>query len=440
MTVSASLVQVLRKDNSWLDGTDLGEWLGRLLPSGYLPRQLVPRADERVCLLVGPRQVGKSTLIWRTLAQTGEPCLYLNCEEPSVRDWLVSPAGFLADVEALAPGVPSILLGQVQRLAEPGLFLKGLVDRRTGKRLFATGSSSFELEARTRESLAGRAERHLLLPLSLAEIQATLSGPSRLLEDRIEAATARHLVFGGYPKVKLNSEPAYMLADLVEAFVLRDASDSFAIRNTGAFRRVLELAASGIGNLCNISEWGSIAGISHATTGEYLRLLEETHVIRLVRPFVGGKRAEITGAAKVYFVDNGVRNQLFGGFGAVANRSDHGALLENLVFTELIKYTNPLLDTVHYWRSKSGAEVDFVVRHQGRLLAVEVKTGAVGGRLTRGTRSFLDAYAPEALLVVNREVYSEARIGQTRVRFIRAWELHGAVASFLESGAPGRDT
>jgi predicted AAA+ superfamily ATPase len=307
------------------------------------------------------------------------------------------------------------------------------VDASCGRRLYATGSSSFELEARTRESLAGRAHRLLLLPFSLAEIRATVPGPERLREARLEAESQRHAIFGGYPAVVLGEKPANELAELVESFVLRDASDRFAIRNIQAFRRLLEVAASRIGNLCNLTGWAGTVSASYSTLVDYLELLEETHILRLVRPFVGGRRAEITLAPKVFFLDNGVRNQLFGGFTELTRRPDHGALLENLVFTELAKVTNPLLDTIHFWRSKAGAEVDFVVRHQGRLAAVEVKAGGPPGRIPRPARSFVDAYSPELLLVVGRGAAPDATLGATSVRFLRPWELHPALAPFLSS-------
>jgi hypothetical protein len=427
-------------DNGWLSGQPVAAWMAAHLPARPIRRSRTLIADERACLVVGPRQAGKSTLIWMTLAAAGEPALLLNCEEPAIREWLTSPAAFLADCEDVAPGVPNIVFEEVQRLPEAGLFLKGVVDRRSGKRVWATGSSSFDLEARTRESLAGRALRHLLLPLSLEEIAATVPGAPRLAEDAMQRQTLSRAVLGGYPSVFLAELPEQELAGLVEAFVVRDVSDRFRIRNVAAFRKVLELAASQIGNLVNFSEWSALAGVSNDTVAEHCRLLEETHVVRLVRPFVGGKRAELTSAPKVFFVDNGIRNQLFGGFGAVEGRADRGALVENLVFSEFAKLTNPLLHTIRYWRSKAGAEVDFVVEHQGRLLACEVKAGDARGGLSRSLRSFVDAYAPERLLVVSRVAASEQVLGGTRVTFLRPWELHAVVRDFFSVKGVGAAT
>lgn len=420
------LRRVLLLDNPWLAGEAREDWITRHLPQPYIPRRLWLEADERVVLVVGPRQAGKSTLIWKTLEAGLEPALYLNCEEPAVRDWLRSPAGFLADLRDVTDDSIAILyFEEIQNLSEAGLFLKGLVDRRTGKRIYATGSSSFDLESATRESLAGRARRHLLLPLSVAEVAGTLGGSRLARQEQLARQIERMMIFGGYPPVHTAAEPRRELAGLVEAFIVRDASDRFRIRHTAAFRRLLELAASQVGNLVNFSEWAALCAVSNDTVADYCHLLEQTHVLRLVRPFVGGKRAELTSARKAFFLDNGIRNQLFGGFGGLSGRADCGALLENFVFTELAKSLHPLLAGISYWRSKSGAEVDFVIESQGRLVACEVKAGDARGRISRSARSFIEAYRPESFLVVNRGAYPDQQLGDTRVRFLAALaDLH----------------
>jgi predicted AAA+ superfamily ATPase len=429
--MNPQLRRVILAENPWLRGEDLLGWIRHFLPASYIQRRLRLVADPRVVLVVGPRQAGKSTLIWKTLEEAAEPVLYLNCEEPSIREWLSSPAELLADVAEYAGQARALFFEEVQRLPEAGLFLKGLVDRRPGLGIYATGSSSFDLEAATRESLAGRAQRHLLLPLSLAEAGAGLPGSPLAREEGLSQLVEQMMVYGGYPTVLTSGDPRRELASLVEAFVVRDASDRFRIRHTAALHKILELAASQVGNLVNLSEWAALSSVSNDTVADYCRLLEETHLIRLVRPFVGGKRAEITSARKVYLLDNGIRNQLFGGFQPAAGRPDRGALMENLVFTELAKTVHPLLDGLGTWRSKSGAEVDFVVEHQGRLLACEVKAGDSRGILSRSAHSFLEAYQPEQLLIVNRSDSPEVKVGSTRVRYLRVEELAGAVETFL---------
>ncbi|RPI80014.1 MAG: ATP-binding protein [Desulfobacteraceae bacterium] len=427
------ILRVVQADNPWLLKPDLlKEWVSRHLPAEFIPRGTVLQPDERVCLVIGPRQAGKSTLIWKFLSATQRPFLFLNCEETAVREWLASPAVFLQDFHNLVdPAVP-LFFEEIQRIPEAGLFLKGLVDRKPGMWLFATGSSSFDLEAETRESLAGRASRHLLLPFSLSEISKRGSEKSPILQEQyIGNEMERMLCYGGYPTVLLSKQPEKELSDLVEAFIIRDASDRFQIRLPAAFRKILEFAASQIGNLCNYSEWASLAGISNDTVSEYVQILQDSHIIRLIRPFVGGKRAELTSMPKVYFIDTGIRNLIFGGFQPVIKRPDQGALWENFVFEEIIKNIHPMLDSVRFWRSKAGAEVDFVVEHQGRLAACEVKAGDARGKISRSVRNFIEAYTPELFFMVGNKNYSNQQIENTEIRFIRFIELGGLLRDWV---------
>lgn len=420
-----AVLNVLVADNPWLEGEDVSSWIGTHLPEDYIERRREVALDDRVALITGPRQAGKSTLIWKTLSRSDSPCLLVNCEEPSIRGWSKSPALFVEGLGRLVPPGAAVFFEEVQHLEEAGLFLKGLADRKTGYRFIATGSSSFELESRTRESLAGRANRHLLLPFSTDELMAGYEGALALEARRRLEIMDDLMIHGGYPSVHLGENRQAILTGLVESFVVRDASDRFRIRHTDAFRKLLELMASQIGNLVNYSEWASNTGISADTVRDYATILEDAHVVRFVRPFVGGKRAEITSTPKVYFVDNGVRNRLFGGFSAVRGRSDKGALMENFVFSEIAKNTNSLLDGIGFWRSKSGAEVDFVVPCCEEIIGIEVKTGNTRGRLSRSAHSFVDAYAPARFLVVGDTGHEGFMENGTRVDFVSLPDLLG---------------
>ncbi|MCP4675338.1 MAG: ATP-binding protein [Deltaproteobacteria bacterium] len=417
--IPEQVLDILVADNPWLQGRDISYCPAvRALPDKFIPRNKQLNADYRVCLVVGPRQAGKSTAIVHQLVSSDRPFLYLNCEEFLLKDWLQSPALFADAIPNLISEDTPIFFEEIQHLDQTGLFLKGLVDRRIGP-LYATGSAAFELDDAVRESLAGRALRHLLLPFSLNERAFDVHDKPVILRERRHVALAKEMALdGGYPPVVLSEMPHNELTTLVESFVIKDASDRFRIRNIPAFRKILELAASQIGNLCNYSEWASIAGISVESAREYTSLLVEAHVIRLVPPFVGGKRAEITSTPKVFFLDNGVRNRLFGGFSPLARRSDHGALIENYVFTELSKSINPLLDEIRFWRSKSRAEVDFVVIRSGEIEAWEVKAGDAGGRISRSARSFIDAYKPAQFYVVNSATHNEIKIEETTIQFL----------------------
>jgi uncharacterized protein len=434
--MNPQLRRVLRAENPWLRGEDLAAWLRRFLPARYIPRRLKLVAGRRAELVVGPRQAGKSTLVWKTLAEAGEPVLYLNCDEPSIRGWLASPAAFLADLAEVGPAVRALFLDEIQRLPQAGLFLKELVDHRTGLKIYAAGSSPCDLGAA--RPLASRVRRHLLLPLSLAELEETLpDDPAGHAAARAQLVE-RTLVFGGYPAVVTADDPRRALADLAATLVPRDPSDRAVQHHGDALPQVLEIAASRVGQWANFSQWARASGLPSTLLGSACRLLESHHLIRRVEAFVGGKRNEFTGARRINFLDNGLRNLFSGGFADAAGRPDRGELLENLAFTELAKTAHPLLDGLTAWHTKSGAELDAVIEHQGRLLACEVAADDLPARLSRSGRSFLEAYWPEQLLIVNRTPWPEWTFGATRVRFLRMEDLAGGVVAFLAARrAPG---
>lgn len=425
--MDSALLATLRAHNPWLDRPgDQQALLAASLPGQFVARRRhLELRPGRAELVVGPRQAGKSTWIRETLAHLDVPILVLHAEEPRIRELADSPALALAGLADVLTPETLLLLEEVQHLREAPLFIKGIVDLEKGRRIVATGSSSFELGARTRESLAGRARRTRLLPLSLEEVAALV--PEKLapaIRD-LQLATLweKLVVTGGYPAPWFDPEPAEALHYLVESFVLKDTSDLHQIERPSVFRKLLELAAADVGNLVNLTEWASLAQTSRNTVGRYLEIAEEAHILRLVPPFAGGKRLEVTGTSKVFFLDNGLRNAVFGGFKPSQERADRGALWENAVFNELAKRLD-LLDKIRFWRSKNGAEVDFVVRRGERMVAIEVKAAELDRpTVSRGTHSFLEAYRPACLGVVNASLRLDTVEDGVTVRFVRPWEL-----------------
>lgn len=435
---------LLRTANPWLlDPGCLAAEVRRRLPGRLIrrtaERELAATLDDRsrAHLVIGPRQAGKSTVLW-SVVRGASFLLYLDCEERLVRDWCTSPLLFLAGARDLLPEGGVLFLEEAQCLDEAGLFVKGLVDARPGWSIFVTGSSSFHLASRTRESLAGRATRHRVWPLGIEEAGCLPPGaaPGMLPAVRRDAVD-RLLVLGGYPEAWLASDPAPILLRLVEAFVLRDASDRFRIARPDALRHLLHLAAGQVGDLVNLSEWASILGVAATTVADYLSVLEESQILARPRPFAGGRRSELTSTPKLYFVDNGLRNQLAGGFQPLAARADTGRLMENLVFSELLRRW-PWPGQVRYWRTRNGAEVDFVLEPvPGRIVGVEVKAQKLSRpKLTRSSRAFIEAYEPAEFLVVHRGGAAEEAAGRTRIRHVDVGMLPEVLAGLeaIEEG------
>lgn len=422
------LVALLRRENPWLD--DPTRWSPAVethLPDRYLPRHqpdvahldAAGLARDKATLLIGPRQAGKSTWVWHHLRRLPPRVLFVDCELHRLRAWCRDPGEFLADLSAILPEPCAVFLEEAQHLDEAGLFIKGLVDRRIPCPLVVTGSSSYHLAAGTRESLAGRASRARLFPFSLEEIGSDLADVAPALrEANVQERLGRSLSVGGYPSVWLSEAPETELSALVEAFVIRDASDLYRIERLDAFRSLLQLAARQIGSVVNLSEWASLVGVSVPTVSAYLELMEESHLLVRVPPFAGGRRAELTRSPKVYFVDVGLRNHLVGDLSRFEHRGDRGPLLENHLFSELWKAL-PFASSLRWWRTRSGAEVDFVLSEGDRRVAVEVKAARMTRpKLSRGARSFLQAYEPDLFIVANLELRHSATIANCAVEWL----------------------
>ena len=434
------LTQILLGDNPWIEEPGVWDAFVRdRLPGSFIPRSLEWRLvddgfeSERATLVVGPRQAGKSTLLWHAIHAAGMRALLVNCEELAVRQLARSPAIFLQELAPWLKAADALFLEEVQHLEEAGLFIKGLVDRKPGLPLLVTGSAAYDLRARTRESLAGRAVRFRLLPLSLREIGHTWEGlPEPAMDRHMDQAWQEQAVFGGYPEVWTSSRRELLLSQLVDAFIIRDASDLYRVTRPDAFRTLAQLLAGQVGNLVNFSEYAAICAISADTAASYGQILVDSHVLHLLRPFAGGRRAELTSRPKPYFVDCGIRNALVGVFQPLSQRLDRGPLLENWIFGELIKGLPSHAD-VRYWRTKAGAEVDFVIRRGEQLTGIEVKAAALSRRkITRSARSFIQAYHPADFVVVNTSLDARVNLDGTVVRWLRPHQLVDHIGSVRE--------
>jgi predicted AAA+ superfamily ATPase len=418
--------------NPWLTQPDQADAaIRRYLPETYVPREAEPVTlrNDRALLIVGPRQSGKSTLAWRLLQSCAPNILYVNPEDPLLRYALGAAIELVSLLRERYPFIQALFLDEAQHLTDAGIFVKGLVDAKLNIPILVTGSSSFHLMGKTRESLAGRADRLRLLPFSLRELLRWESAPNPVAAGSSgERIFSRQMIHGSYPAVYLApSDPdrVRLLSDLTEALILRDASDLFRIKRVDVFRKLLTLLAGQTGSLVNFSELASICHVDAATIHAYVEILEESHIVKMVRPFAGGKRRELTTAPKIYFVDNGIRNQLLNAFSTdISLRTDKGALMENWAFAELYKRL-PLTAAIHFWRSKAGGEVDFVVEQAGKIMALEVKAAALDRpRLSRAARSFIAAYHPEKFVILNRSLETTLTIDNCRIDFQAPYNMN----------------
>jgi predicted AAA+ superfamily ATPase len=434
--ISREIQRRIEAFNPWLVHPERAfEFVKKFLPGNYVVRsaESVRVRKDSACLVVGPRQAGKSTMLWHLLHTQVPDLLFLNMEEPLVRAGCSSAVELAAFLREKLPAVRTVFIDEAQHMKEAGLFVKGLTDAKLGLSLWVTGSSSFHLGSRTRESLAGRATRQLLLPFSHLELMLH-TPPSTVVEKQHAGGRIiDHLRrYGGYPSVYLaegEEEKRALLVDLVDGLIMRDASDRFRIERIDAYQRLLVLLAGQIGSQVNFSELATNCSVDAGTVRSYVEIMEESHIVKVVTPFARGKRREITLAPKIFFIDNGIRNQLLNDFsGDMTLRPDRGPLLENWAFTEISKHV-PFQASVHFWRSKGGAEVDFVIELGRKIFAIEVKAAGLRRPVPgKSMRSFIDAYRPDRVAFLNETMEERIRQGRTPIDFITPEGFSGWLA------------
>ncbi len=413
--MNLQLVKELQQQNPWLSNPEIPILS---LPSFHRRNQvetlLKKDWDGLWLLLIGPRRAGKTTLgkyISQELIRQNrfKQLLYLNCDLQSIREWLVSPL-FLS--EALAYfhlESPIIFIDEVQRLKDPGLLLKTLADLSLPVKLIASGSSQLEIKSKVQEHLTGRNFTSLVLPLSFNEWHA---------RDSLENL----LLFGSYPQVVDATHKELLLGQIYQDYINKDIIEFLKISMPDTYQKMIGLIAHSSGQLVNYNQLACDCQINNTNVRHYISILEQTYVLAHLSPFVGNKRTELTSNPIFYFIDNGFRNFALRNFNVLTSRTDAGLLVESLVFQELYKYLtqNFLSYALHYWRTKAGAEVDFVIyKNDKKLLPIEVKYQTMQtATITRGYRSFLQAYMPTHGIIITKDFIDTVTFEKTTVHFI----------------------
>jgi predicted AAA+ superfamily ATPase len=417
--ISLRLLQEIEQQNPWLAEKSSAVEHPELTIPHYRNRLqfdtlMLSEWDRMWTILIGPRRSGKTTLgkfLCHQLLKVGRytELLYLNCDLGEVRAWLKSPLFIKEAMQQFNLKNPILFIDEVQRLESPGLMLKTLVDLNLPIKMLASGSSQLELKSKVQEHLTGRHFSSLVLPLSFREWDAA-------------ANLEQLLVYGAYPQIVDSSMKELLLGQLYQDYVAKDIIETLKLGQPDIFLKLLGLVAHSSGQLINYSQLAADCQVNVTTIKHYLSIAKQTYVIAEVTPFVGNKRTELTSNPIYYYIDNGFRNYALRNFSDPTFRSDLGLLAEGLVFQELYKFiTQSFLNySVHYWRTKSGAEVDFVVRRNDEsFLPIEVKyRNSLAPQISRGFRSFLQAYQPKNALMITKNLIAVERIENVDVHFI----------------------
>lgn len=340
-------------------------------------------ANPKVLIMLGARQVGKTTLIKHLL--TEKEAFFLNCDV-QVDLMRLSAAGQMAPQDAHRSfGTPRYLvIDEAQRLPDVGRIVKGWYDSHIPCKIILLGSSSLNLLNSTAEPLTGRNEKTYLTPLTFREVITAQSWYVREYSDemlagqfssQLQVALFATMVYGVYPEVLTTDDQEALLFNLAADYLLNDVVNLGLIKNPELIRRLLLLLAHQIGSEVSVHELSNSLGIARQTVERYLDLLEQTFVIFRLPAWSTNPRKEVAKSKKIYFWDTGIRNALLKEFSQSPYRSDREALWENWVVAEYAKQNmiHGQKKMLYFWRARSGGEVDLIVKEGDRLSAYEIK-------------------------------------------------------------------
>ncbi|HRY28268.1 MAG TPA: ATP-binding protein [Candidatus Moranbacteria bacterium] len=329
--------------------------------------------QQKVVILYGARQVGKTTLVKNLLSSFGKDSKYLSCDQISVQKGLESKD--IEQIKIFLGNYKLIALDEAQNVNEVGKILKLIVDFFPEVQIIATGSSSFDLADKVSEPLTGRNFTFLLYPLSVSEIVQNSD------QARTKAELESFLRFGMYPEVytlQSEEEKIERLNEIASDYLYKDVLKFERIRKSDIVKRLIELLALQLGQEVSSTELATQLGINRITVEKYLDILEKSFIIFKLRSFSRNKRKEISKSFKVYFFDLGIRNSIIQNFNAPDLRTDTGALWENFCILERRKYLEQKGESklAYFWRTYDQKELDYVEESAGKITGYEFKWNA----------------------------------------------------------------
>ena len=345
-----------------------------------------------IIVIHGARQVGKTSILMylqRQLIDKAEQIIYIDLEDSrftalidrGIDEFInyLGGEGFRLDEIDQAGKKLFVLIDEIQYLASPSSFMKLIADHHRVLKLIVSGSSSFEMKSKFKNSLVGRTVNFEIYPLSFREM-LLFKGvpffpdlpPDPIKTQELQAFYLEYALYGGYPRIVLTPEldrKEKYLQQIVDTYIRKDIRDLAEIKEVGRFNRMLEVLASQSGNQLNLTELGNTCNLAYQTVERYLFILEQTYILRLVRPFSRNLRSEVSKTPKVFFYDTGLMQMLWL---KRLQKELIGPVFETSVYSELIKRFGA--DVVTYWRTTDKKEIDFILKRPDGPLPVEVKS------------------------------------------------------------------
>jgi uncharacterized protein len=382
-------------------------------------------SKKEIIGVVGARQSGKTTLINNildNLSKTNKKIAKISFD--NIKDLQLFENDIDSFIEIYVKDNDYLFIDEVQYSKESGKKLKYIFDNFKIK-LFISGSSAAEISIQSLKYLVGRILIFTLYPFSFKEFLKTKN--TKLIKiyevgkykeeilSQLNKYLQEYILFGGYPSVVLTKkfkEKEVILRNLYNTYLLKEIKEILELSNDYRLINLIKALSLQIGNIINYNELSSLSGFTYKELKNYLNILDKTFICQQLNPFYTNKRVELVKSPKIYFFDLGFRNICIDNFSI--DRSDLGSMYENFIFCELIK--NNYLPK--YWHTKSGAEVDFILEKNAKLIPIEVKTTLSDFKVTKSFTSFLDKYNSKKGFITSLSFEGTKNIKNSNIKYL----------------------
>lgn len=352
----------------------------------------------KAIILLGPRQTGKTTLLKEITSGQKQDVLWLDADDPFVRAQLSNAN--IADLKKLTGNYKIMVVDEAQQIKNIGLTLKLITDHIQNVQLLVSGSSALELAEEISEPLTGRKFEFFLYPLSYKEL---LDNNGWLEEKQL---LEQRLLYGSYPEIVTTTGNIKETLNLLAgSYLYKDIFKYKDLRRPELLERLLQLLALQLGSQVSYNELSQMIGADAETIARYIGLLEKTFVIFRLPSFSRNLRNELKKSRKIYFYDNGIRNAIINNFSPLNLRNDKGALWENYLISERMKFLhyNGLYANRYFWRTQQQQEIDYLEDRDGTIHAFEFKW--ITTNVSKIPVTFSNAYPDHTFEVITSEKY-----------------------------------
>lgn len=353
---------------------------------------------NKVLVIFGPRQVGKTTLLNEYLSKTSFK--YKLDSGDNIKTQRILGSQDFEQILEYVKGLELYAIDEAQRVPNIGMGLKIIVDQVPGIRVIAIGSSSFELSGQIGEPLTGRKRTIILYPLSQIELGKVYN--SYELKEKLND----FLIYGTYPAVATaeKEKKNELLNEISNSYLLKDILELEKVKSSKIVVDLLRLLAFQIGSEVSLTELGGSLGLDYKTIGKYLNLMEKSFILYNLRGYSRNLRKEITKKSKYYFYDNGIRNAIISNFNPLNLRDDVGKLWENFLVIERLKKQeyHQVFANNYFWRTWDKDEIDWIEEREGKLFGSEFKYS--NGKI-KGVEKFMAAYPNSEIKIITKDNY-----------------------------------